>query len=55
MSANSTRIRIATRESRLAMRQTEMVSAALRERDPRIQVEVVGMTTKGDRVLDRPL
>ena len=55
MSANSTRIRIATRESRLAMRQTEMVSAALRERDPRIEVEVVGMTTKGDRVLDRPL
>src|SRR5260221_3907511 len=55
MSANSTRIRIATRESRLAMRQTEMVSAALRERDPRIEVEVVGMTTKGDRLLDRPL
>jgi hydroxymethylbilane synthase len=55
MSANSNRIRIATRESRLAMRQTEMVSAALRERDPHLEVEVVGMTTKGDRVLDRPL
>ena len=49
------RIRIATRESRLAMRQTEMVGEALRARHPRIAVETVGMTTKGDRVLDRPL
>src|ERR1051326_603557 len=48
-------VRIATRESRLAMTQTEMVSAALRERHPGLRVEVVGMTTKGDRVLDRPL
>ena len=48
-------VRIATRESRLAMVQTDMVSAALRERHPRLRVEVVGMTTKGDRVLDRPL
>ena len=49
------RIRIATRESRLAMRQTEMVGEALRARHPRLAVETVGMTTKGDRVLDRPL
>ncbi len=49
------RIRIATRESRLAMTQTEMVSASLRARHPRLAVEIVGMTTKGDRVLDRPL
>jgi len=49
------RIRIATRESRLALRQSEMVSAALRERHPGLEVELVGMTTKGDRVLDRPL
>jgi len=49
------RIRIATRESRLAMRQTEMVAQALRARHPRLAVEAVGMTTKGDRVLDRPL
>lgn len=49
------RIRIATRESRLAMRQTEMVGEALRARHPRLCVETVGMTTKGDRVLDRPL
>jgi hydroxymethylbilane synthase len=49
------RIRIATRESRLAMRQTEMVGAALAARHPALAVETVGMTTKGDRVLDRPL
>ena len=48
-------VRIATRESRLAMTQTEMVAAALRARAPGLRVEVVGMTTKGDRVLDRPL
>jgi hydroxymethylbilane synthase len=49
------RIRIATRESRLAMRQTEMVGEALRARHPDLAVEAVGMTTRGDRVLDRPL
>jgi hydroxymethylbilane synthase len=48
-------VRIATRESQLALAQTRMVAAALRERHPGIEVELVPMTTKGDRVLDRPL
>lgn len=48
-------IRIATRESRLAMCQTGMVAAAIRERHPAIAVEILGMTTRGDRVVDRPL
>ena len=48
-------IRIATRESRLALCQTEMVAAALRERHPGLRVETVGMTTRGDQILDRPL
>ena len=48
-------VRIATRESRLAMVQTEMVAAALRAKYPGIAVAIVGMTTKGDRILDRPL
>jgi len=48
-------LRIATRESRLALAQTSMVAAALRARVPGLEVETVGMTTKGDRVLDRPL
>ena len=55
MDAIPKRLRIATRESRLALRQTEMVAAALRERHPGLVVETVGMTTRGDRVLDRPL
>lgn len=49
------RLRIATRESRLAMRQTEMVMAAIAGRYPDIALEIVGMTTRGDQVLDRPL
>ena len=48
-------LRIATRESRLALAQTGMVAAALRSRVPGLEVETVGMTTRGDRVLDRPL
>ena len=55
MSSPPTRLRIATRESRLALTQTEMVAAALRARYPGLAVETVGMTTKGDRILDRPL
>ena len=48
-------IRIATRESQLAITQTKMVAAAIRARHPQARVELVGMTTQGDRVLDRPL
>ncbi len=55
MGATADRIRIATRESQLAMRQTNLVAAALKVRHPGLAVEIVGMTTKGDRVLDRPL
>ncbi|MDH5265486.1 MAG: hydroxymethylbilane synthase [Betaproteobacteria bacterium] len=49
------KLRIATRESKLAMWQTEHVAARLRERHPDMAIEIVGMTTKGDRILDRPL
>src|ERR1044072_3744012 len=55
MSPIPRKVRIATRESRLAMAQTEMVREALRAHEPSIDVEIVGMTTKGDRILDRPL
>jgi len=37
------------------MWQTEHVAARLTERYPWIAIEIVGMTTKGDRILDRPL
>ena len=48
-------VRIATRESRLALAQTGLVADALRARNPGLAVDLVPMTTKGDRVLDRPL
>jgi len=49
------RIRIATRESQLALRQANMVADAIRARNGELTVELVGMTTRGDQVLDRPL
>ena len=55
MTRTPARIRIATRESPLALRQTHIVADALRQRYPGLDVEIVGMTTTGDRVLDRPL
>src|SRR5258707_13356720 len=55
MSAIPRSLRIATRESRLALRQTAMVEAVLRERHAGLEVQTVGMTTRGDQVVDRPL
>ncbi len=37
------------------MWQTEHVAERLLERHPGLAIEIVGMTTKGDRILDRPL
>ncbi len=48
-------ITIATRESALALWQAEFVAARLREIDPTVQVELLGMTTKGDQWLSSPL
>ena len=48
-------LRIATRESQLALTQTRLVAARLVQAHPGLAVELVPMTTKGDRVLDRPL
>jgi hydroxymethylbilane synthase len=47
-------LRIATRESRLALWQAEHVQALLGERFG-LQVELLGMTTRGDQILDRAL
>jgi hydroxymethylbilane synthase len=49
------RIVIATRESRLALWQAEHVRDLLRKFYPACQVELLGMTTRGDQILDRPL
>lgn len=48
-------MRIATRQSRLALWQAEHVAALLRAAHPGLDVTLVPMTTQGDRVLDRAL
>ncbi len=48
-------IRIATRKSPLAMWQAEYVRDRLMEAHPGLQVELLGMTTQGDKILDSPL
>ena len=48
-------LRIATRKSPLALWQAEHVRSRLQEAHPGLAVELVTMTTKGDRVLDSPL
>ncbi len=50
-----TRLRIASRESRLAMVQSEWTAAKLRMLYPGATIEIIGMTTKGDQILDKPL
>ena len=49
------RIVIATRESRLALWQAEHVRDRLKALYPQCSVELLGMTTRGDQILDRPL
>ena len=49
------RIVIASRESRLAMWQAQHVRARLSALYPQCVVEILGMTTRGDQILDRPL
>ena len=49
------RLTIATRESALAMWQAEHVRAQLTSRYRGTSVDLLGVTTQGDRVLDRPL
>ena len=49
------RIIIASRESRLAMWQAEHVRDRLSALHPGAAVSILGMTTQGDQILDRPL
>ena len=48
-------IRIATRQSPLALWQAEHVGARLKQAFPEIQIELVKMLTRGDKILDAPL
>lgn len=48
-------LRIATRKSRLAMWQAEHVRDRLQAIHPGLEVELVAMATRGDKILDTPL
>ena len=49
------RIVIATRESPLALQQTELVKAALQLHHPHLAVELLGIKTQADKMLDMSL
>ena len=48
-------LKIATRKSPLALWQAEFVKSKLLEHHSDLQVELIGTTTKGDKILDTPL
>lgn len=49
------KLRVGSRESQLAVAQTEYVMEAIRAAHPEIELELVTMKTTGDRILDRTL
>ncbi len=55
MNSEPQRLIIASRESRLAMWQAHHVRAALQQVYPRCEISILGMTTRGDQILDRAL
>jgi hydroxymethylbilane synthase len=52
---NSRTLRIGTRASALARWQADHVAALLRAADPSVQIQIVILSTQGDRELDKPL
>ncbi len=50
-----TTLRIATRTSILATRQTEIVKALIHEIAPELSLEIVGIKTQGDKIVDKSL
>ena len=48
-------ITVATRESPLALWQAHFVEAELKRHHPGIEVKLLGMTSRGDQLLDKPL
>jgi hydroxymethylbilane synthase len=49
------RLRIATRESALALWQAEHIRARLIAQYPGMVIDLLGLTTQGDRIVDQPL
>ena len=48
-------IRVGSRESRLAVVQSELVMDAIRAAHPEVGLELVTMKTTGDKILDRTM
>ena len=48
-------VRIGTRSSKLALWQTNLIALALSTKYPDVKIELVHITTKGDKILDSPL
>jgi hydroxymethylbilane synthase len=55
MSAAPRKLVIASRESRLALEQSGQIAGLLRRLYPGCEIGILGMTTRGDRILDQPL
>ncbi len=55
MSNTSNTLKIATRKSPLALWQANEVARQLKQHHPDLEVSLVTMTTKGDKILDTPL
>ncbi len=49
------KIKIGTRKSKLALWQSEWVKEQIEKKFPEVEVELVKITTKGDKILDVPL
>ncbi len=49
------KLRIGTRASKLAVAQAEMAASAIRANNPDIQIEIIRITTTGDKILDKTL
>lgn len=48
-------LKIGTRESKLARVQTDLVVEKIKNKFPEIEIEIVGISTKGDQLLERSL
>lgn len=51
----TTTLRIATRQSPMALHQAQFVKQQLEQQHPNLQCEIIGMTTQGDRDTSQPL
>ena len=49
------KIRVGSRESKLAVVQSEMIIQELKKLHPQLEIELVTMKTTGDKILDRSL